>query len=169
MFSRKAQGAVEYLVLIAVMVIIALVAVSSLAASGDSAGGITAGVSKLTTQTSLVSISELFANPDTNVYLKLGNNAGEQITIKSITIGEDVNNFSAKIGMNDEQGFTVLQSTGCTEGVTQALDVVIIYETLSGLEKRQAYDDPLLIPCETSTINDPNVVVGRPTAPLPPP
>lgn len=77
----KGQGTIEYLVILAVIVVVALVVVSLMINSTAPAQGVSSGISRLGTQSSPIAILDASHDPDGNVYLKLANNTGENVTI----------------------------------------------------------------------------------------
>ena len=158
------QGTIEYLVILAIIVIISLVVVSLMVSSTGSAGGIGEGTLKISSQASPISVAEVTANPDGNIYLEIGNNTGENITINSIQVGgSDMNTDKERVEISGERGFILPTSILCTEGTNEVLEIVIFYETSNGLTKRQEYPDAIIIPCEETEISATNVVIAEET------
>lgn len=108
-FDSPAQGTIEYLVILAIIVVVALIVVSLMVNSTAPAGNISGGVSKLSTQSAPISIVDASVNPDGEVYLKLGNNVGENVEITKITVdGEEVEP-NTLVAMNSDQGFLIMK------------------------------------------------------------
>ena len=84
--SQKAQGTIEYLVILAVVVVIALIVVSILIGSTAPGQNITSNLASVQTQSAPISITEAVVNPDGEAYLLIGNNTAENITIHNVPV-----------------------------------------------------------------------------------
>ncbi len=152
---KKGQGTIEYLVILAVIVVVALIVVSLMINSTAPAQGISSGVSKLSTQSAPISIVDASINPDGNVYLKLGNQTGENVTVKSIEIDGTPIPQEQLVTTNSNQGFVIPTNIICSEGSSTSIEIKINYD--SQVSHSQTYPDRIIVDCETTTINDSTV------------
>ncbi len=150
--KARAQGTIEYLVILAVIVVISLFVVNLMVNSTSGAAGISEGISAISTLSAQLAISEISMNPDGNVFMKLVNNVGETINVTSIIFGEDTNNYSQRIGRSNDMGFILHSTSTCVSGQPLAFEVEIIYSGETGLEKRQVYGAPISVPCEEGNV-----------------
>lgn len=88
MRTIKAQGTIEYLVILAVVVIVALIVVSLMINSTAPAQGISGTTSSIASASNIIAVTESIVDEDGNYFLKIKNNSGENITITNIKIGE---------------------------------------------------------------------------------
>ncbi len=151
---NRAQGTIEYLVILAVVVIVALIVVSLMINSTAPAGNISGGVSKLSTQSAPLAVLDATVNPDGNVYLKIGNKTGENVTVKSITVDNQPIPYEPNklVATNTDQGFVIPTSITCQEGSPTSIEVVIEYDTT--VSHLQDYPDKIIVNCETTEITD---------------
>jgi len=130
MFNRRGQGTIEYLVIIAIVVVIALVVVGLLLQAMNPAGGVTESTAKNTWRSSTPFAITDWAWPsgtDKNITLVLRNNTYESVNFVSVdmnvnktaTSGFDANG-SAVNNVAAGQTFTVTVQTSSTQGVLGA-------------------------------------------------
>ncbi|MFA7132220.1 MAG: hypothetical protein WC108_02865, partial [Bacteroidales bacterium] len=134
-----AQGTIEYLVVIAVIVVISLIVVAlvinvssspsqQVLSSSDKAGSIAVGG---------ISIVEAVSDLEGDSLLVLGNNSGEGITLKKITVGENDNNYDDYISGVDSVPISLsglASSCPCESGQKSVkCEFVFEYLTKSGL------------------------------------
>jgi surface protein len=151
----SAQGTIEYLVILAIIIVISLTIVSLSINSTTPAQNISGGISRLSTSTTPISIVDATIDPDGEVYLRLGNNVGESVTIKTITIEDETYSPDKLIFTNNKQGFLIPTNITCTEGTTKTIEVTIDYETL--IPHKQKFPEKIIVNCETTTITDPTI------------
>jgi surface protein len=151
----SAQGTIEYLVILAIIIVISLTIVSLLINSTTPAQNISGGISRLSTSTTPISIVDATIDPDGEVYLRLGNNVGESVTIKTITIEDETYSPDKLVFTNNKQGFVIPTNITCTEGTTKTIEVTIDYETL--IPHKQKFPEKIIVNCETTTITDPTI------------
>ena len=149
---QKAQGTIEYLVIIAIVVVISLVVTGMLTGFFNSSSSTIDASLKIKTQTSIVAITDAAINPDGNYVLVLKNNDSDEFTIKTITINGNLDSPNEKIVTGSQK---TIQITGtdqtCIEGQIHTATVEIVYETKYGLEKTITHE--LQIDCSNFTIN----------------
>ena len=87
--DEQAQGTIEYLVILAVIVVVSLIVVSLTINSTAPAQGITATTTQIAATSSPIVITETIVSEDGNYFLKLKNNTGENIELIKIEVGED--------------------------------------------------------------------------------
>ena len=155
----KGQGTIEYLVILAVIVVISLVVVSLMASSAQPAQGISEGVSKLGTRSSSISVVDSTMSPDGSVYLKLKNQTGESIEIEKIFVEGEEASPDAVIGANSEQGFIIPTSLVCTKGTASTMRIELQFSRGEyGLPGFEDYGGKIIVNCETAAITDPSAI-----------
>ena len=86
---QRAQGTIEYLLIIAVVIVIALVVVGMLTSQLDTAGSVSQSTNKVNTLTQTIALTETVIEPtDGNFVMELLNNTGTNVTITNIKIGD---------------------------------------------------------------------------------
>ncbi len=91
-FSKKsiAQGTIEYLVILAIIVVISLVVVGiSMGILENTGSQIPTKSSQIALRTGAITITDSVVNQDGDYLLQVGNNSGERITIESLSIGDN--------------------------------------------------------------------------------
>ena len=128
--SKKsiAQGTIEYLVILAVIVIVGLIVVSLILQSTAPAQGISGTTSQIATASNALAVTESIVSQDGNYFLKIKNNTGENITITKIEIGDIIDATPNKpIPMNVEEAFILATDSLCSQGQLLAEEVTITY------------------------------------------
>lgn len=168
MFSKKAQGTIEYLIIISVVIVVSLIVV-----------GITTGILNnnidSTNQTNLklawltkeISVIDAVAASDGTASFVLKSNMGEFITINSLEIDENTP-FALEEGagkaMAPGQVYTAQVSgvAPCT-GQGKIYKIKINYTSLAGLSKSIPQGD-FLASCSSDSLSIPSLLfVGTPT------
>ena len=145
---ERAQGTIEYLVILAVVVIVGLVVVSLMMSSAQPAQGISGTTSTIATQANPIALSEGIVDSDGNYYIKLTNNTGENIAVTSIQIGDkNPRTYDTPIAPSADQAFIINTEDICSEGQLIVEKIVVTYENQYGLEKRQTYPVPAKFEC----------------------
>ncbi len=146
---RKAQGTIEYLVILAVIVVVSLIVVSLMINSTAPAQGISGTTAQIASVSSPIAITESIVDEDGNYFLKIGNNTGENVTISEIQIGGNpvAEDLGKPIFVNSEEAFVLSTDDVCVDGQLVVEEVVIVYENEFGLEKRQTYPIPINFEC----------------------
>jgi len=108
--SNPAQGTVEYLVIIGVVVVISLIVVGLATQTfQDPAGSISSTSTKLAQSTSIIRVSEAVVDTDGNGVLVLLNNSGGTFTINRITLGGTDFNYETAISQGGKRPFSIPQ------------------------------------------------------------
>ena len=112
----NAQGTIEYLVILAIVVVISLIAVGLFVTLTNSPSQqILDSSSKLGVVSSGgINVIESVLDPQGDSLIKLGNNSGEVITLTRISVGGVDNDFSEQIVGTDSKTFSLSNlSSGC--------------------------------------------------------
>ena len=158
----RGQGTIEYLLIIAVVIVISLIVVSLLTNTLDASGNISSNIQQISQLTSQLAIKEGVVDGDGGGIFVLTNNSGQNLTITKFNIeGKDsfINNFLFTSGT--EQGFSLAEvGSGCScEGLTgkKSCDVIIETTTAYGITKN--YYSTVTIECVSdATSSNSNLV-----------
>jgi hypothetical protein len=144
----RGQGATEYLVLLAVVLIVALVSVALLGFFPGMAGDarITQSQSYWRGQANPVAIldASVFL---TTATLSLQNKGATQITMTNFTVAGLSNNTSVSFGAGESKTVTVTGLTSCAAGTVFDQAVVIKYTGSSGITNIQTGAKNLVLKC----------------------
>jgi hypothetical protein len=149
--EKRAQGTVEYLILISVVVVIALIAVgATFFAINPAPLQQRASVEALKVLD--VAISETsFNNENFEFFLKLKNNFSSRINITNIKIGDVNTNFDQNLLAGASSIFIISSSAECVNNEVLK-DVVITYESKYGLEHLQTTNG-ISFACNGASLN----------------
>ena len=160
MFSHKskAQGTIEYLLIIGIVVVIALVV--GLVMNQD-ISGVTGSTTKIINKIGVgdISVVELVADSDTNGLLILKNTSSDSITVTRIVVDGGDNNYSAKLFFGEKKGFKLSGISSCSDPVEQSYTIEVQYTTYTGLSKESNFGE-MLFPC-VSSLSYSNVAFGE--------
>jgi len=169
----SAQGTIEYLVILAVIVVVSLVVVGVLSnASISPTQQISSTSNRLgnTTQGGISIIDAVF-DVDGNGLLFLQNNSSDVLTITGINVGGADNNYPlTQLFLGNGKVFSLgnlAQACSCSDSLGQkkACSVVVYYTTQDGLFKSSTIE--LSVECVSSAIAaDSNTVVSTKSAAL---
>jgi len=140
-FSDGAQGTLEYLVSIGVVVVISLVVVGLLVNQTGSAVNVSGTSSRISQSSGLISVSDAVVGVDGNGLITFSNNSGGLLTIVKLSVGGEDNNYSdVSLSQGDEKTFSLSGvGSGCScvgfEGQIKTCEVIIYAESEFGLEK----------------------------------
>jgi len=140
--KQKAQGTIEYLVIIAIVIVIALVVVGLLLQVMNSGSGVPETQAKATWKSAEpLAIIDWGVN-GTAVTLVLRNNSAESITVNRVTLNSSDKNDTVDKTMAPGSTYTVriTDATGCTAGSKYSYpkeDIDINYNTTNINNKRQ--------------------------------
>ncbi len=152
------QGTIEYLIIIAVVVVLALLVVGFMAGFFSSGASFSGSSNEVSSVAGLFSIKEAFKNPDGNYGLLISSNLSESVSVKSISLGGFEVYLTAlePFFLNQEKGYVIPSSISCSIGEKIQHEVIINYVTPSGLEKSVTYPQKISFPCQSSSLS-PNV------------
>jgi hypothetical protein len=150
----SAQGTIEYLVIIAVVIVISLVVVGLLVTQIDSASSVSSDTGRISGMTSSIGITESLVHPsDGNFVVRLLNNSGGLITVSNVRVGDSNTNFSEDLAQGGSKYFGVDSSVVCEEGTVLTEDVVVSYYTRHGLLKTEHYPSKVFFDCTPFVVN----------------
>jgi hypothetical protein len=156
--NARAQGTIEYLVIIGIVVVISLVVVGLLTQQMGSAENVSKTSSKISGLTQSIGITESLVSPtDQNFVVKLLNNSGSTLTISNVKIGDSNINFSEDLAQGGSKLFKVSTSNVCEEGKVVSENVVITYVTSEGLTKTEIYPVEVMFDCTPYNIAQANL------------
>ncbi|MEM3362440.1 MAG: hypothetical protein QXV83_00200 [Candidatus Anstonellaceae archaeon] len=158
MAFKKGQGATEYLVLLAVVLIVAMVAIALLGFFPGMASDakITQSDAYWRGQATPFAVAEhARSSSDQNLILVLENNAGEQkqltnITISGSGISMTYNTTTSErfFSAGERKKITVNLGSNCTAGTTYEYNLVFTYTNPDGsITKKQFGEKPLVGKC----------------------
>jgi hypothetical protein len=147
----RAQGTIEYLVIIAIVVVIGLVVVSLLVGLMD-ADGVSSSVDKASNWSNTLALTETSVTTDGNYLVRLVNNDSDPVTITNVSIGGEDADYSEDLFMSSGQNFVISSSDVCDEGGKLANDVVITYVTKHGLVKTERYPANTYFECQDYSV-----------------
>jgi len=103
---NRAQGTIEYLVIIAIVVVISLVVVGLLVNQMGSYQNISKSFSDVASSGQGIGITESLVSPiDGNFVVRLLNNTGESITISNVRVGDTNVSFSEDLAQSGSRFF----------------------------------------------------------------
>lgn len=149
-----AQGTIEYLVIIAVVVVLSLVVVGLLISQVDNSQQVSSTGNQLGLSTQVIGITESMIDPyDGNFVVQLLNNSGEFITVSNVRVGDTDIDFSENLAQSGSKFFRVDTSAICEEGKVISEDVTVTYVTLDGLTKVERYPAKVMFDCTPYNVN----------------
>ncbi len=142
MIQNRAQGTIEYLVILAIVVVISLVVVGLFTGMfSNSSQQIRNSSSKLNNVSGGgISIVESVLDSQGDALVKLGNYSNDSIILKRVTVGGVPNDFSEQVVATDSKTFSLSDlSSGCACTANQksvSCEYIINY-TQNGIEKTE--------------------------------
>jgi len=166
-----AQGTVEYLVIVAVIIVIGLIVVGVASSFLDSSGGISSGIGGLSSIIDPISITETVVDSDGNGYSAFQNNSGETLTVTKITLGDVDNNYNKTVVSGGAVVFELNNlSSGCTcttPGETKTCSMIIYYTSSSGLSQTET--NSVTVDCVSDADTPQTPIVPTPPPDITPP
>jgi len=156
MHYSKAQGTIEYLVILSVVVVIGLVVVglannifqspsAQVSSSAGKIGGLTSGG---------ISIVDAVTDFDGDSLIELQNNSGEMLTLQKIVAGEKEDYFNEQLLQGNNKTFSISQTNfSCPCGAGQdrvSCSFDFYFLTVNGLEKVQ--NTTVNVVCVSNTV-----------------
>lgn len=174
--KSNAQGTIEYLVIIAVVVVISLVVVSLMTTIFSSpAEQISSSTNKIGAMTGAINIVDAIADSSGDGTVTFSNNSGETLVITGININGVNNTYSSQLVPGNETTFSVTSLIAC-ENSKKVYSIIIYYTSPTGLTKElnlgqiqiNCSDDTVpvkppeehlnCIPSGTGTISKPKII-----------
>jgi hypothetical protein len=137
MIFKNGQGTIEYLVIMAVIVVIGLLVVGMASTFLSSSSGISSGIGGLNSLTGPISVSDTVADSEGDGYSAFTNNSGETLTITKVTLGGVDNNYNQQVIPGNELVFKfddLLSGCTCsTPGETRTCSMTVYYTSVNGV------------------------------------
>jgi len=154
-FSKKAQGqgTIEYLIIIAIVIVIALVVVGLMSSFLNPVAGVGQTASKIGGWTNSIALTETSVTPDGNYLIRLANNSGEELTISNVKIGDTNADYSQDLFQGNAQNFVIDSSDACSAGDGTTNTVTITYVSKNGITKNEVYPADAYFSCENYTVS----------------
>jgi len=154
----KGQGTIEYLVILAIVVVISLVVVGLLMTQTQSSVNVSKTSSKIGGLTQSIGVIESLVSPtDQNFVVKLLNNSGSIITVSNVKVGDKNVNFSEDLAQGGAKLFKVNTGDVCELGKIVSEDVVVTYVTSEGLTKTEVVPGSVMFDCTPFNIAQANL------------
>ena len=156
--NSRAQGTIEYLVIIAVVVVISLVVAGLSTGLLGSGANIAVNSSEIGAKVGVggVSVVDAVAGGDENGLLVLKNSGAESLTIDKISVDGVDHNYSAPLVTGSQTGFR-LQGIDACDGTNKSYSVKVYYTSASGLGKTADFET-ITIDCAPTVSSSGNVV-----------
>jgi hypothetical protein len=158
------QGTIEYLVIIAIIVVIGLV-VATLATSMFDSQQVKTTMDKISSNIGQggISVTDSVVDISGNGFVSLKNNSGETLTIKSINTDNQENSFEQILPQNASKTFSLNDlniDCDCSTGnKTKTCNFTIEYTSKYGLEKKEVIT--ITVDCVTNASpSNPSSVAG---------
>ncbi|MFA5358145.1 MAG: putative metal-binding motif-containing protein [archaeon] len=150
--GRRAQGTIEYIVLLAIVVVIGLVVVSIISSFSGSAATITKAQSEAYWTVQSVALKGASVNADGAGTLRFENKTGSRITITSVVVDNNTYTLATPITLypGEESDINFSNLIPCT-GVSAEYNVAINYTDSYGLVHSFAGTTPLYVECTSTT------------------
>jgi hypothetical protein len=158
LLCASGQGTIEYLVILAIVIVISLVVVGLVMQQMSSSSNVSSTASEIKLKTGVdgISIVESVAGLDQNGLLVLKNMGSETITINKISVGGVDHNFSDSVVMGSQLGFKLSDIVVC-DGTKKVYSVKIYFTSSSGLGKSADFEN-ITIDCTNIVIPSGNFV-----------
>ena len=149
MFGKKGQGTTEYLIILAVIIVIALVVVGVMGWFPGVAFGITEQQSRAYWQSAAPMSITQYNIDGTNADLIVRNQTVDEIGVTDITLdGVSVGSATDLNIVAGSQGTYTGTGVTCTTGEAYSYDIVITYDVVDGLTgAKQTGSKPLIGTC----------------------
>jgi hypothetical protein len=147
--KNKAQGTIEYLVILAMIVLVGLIIVNLSFNSTPEIQRINSNLNKISKLSSTISITESGVSEDGNYFLKLRNNTGKNVTLKIINIDGSIisEDLDKMVPISSGQLIVLNSNDFCSEGQQITKKVTITYFGANGFEKTQTYPTNIYFKC----------------------
>jgi len=146
-FSNRAQGTIEYLVVIAIIVVVSLVVTNVMISEVGSAGSVSESFSVVGQRTGVGGISVVgsVAGLDGNGVLLLSSPVGDTLSVSKIVVDGVDHNFVGSLYGGESKAFKLKNVDPCV-GQSKVYSVKVFYAGSSGLQKTADFKD-LSISC----------------------
>ncbi|MDD2531771.1 MAG: BspA family leucine-rich repeat surface protein [Candidatus ainarchaeum sp.] len=156
MHKSKAQGTIEYLIIIAIVITMSLLIVGFMTGIMGNNISVGSNLKSVQTQTGELAITEAITNPNGELTLEI---KGSQLNNNNITkiIVDDYEEIFVQnnnLISDDKKIFSVISNQQCDEGTSITKNITIEYTNQHGLNKKQT--TTLTIPCQIHSIKNQN-------------
>ena len=135
--KQISQGTLEYLLIIAIIIVIALVVVGLSSGFLNTSQGTAQVATKIQNQTGIVSLTEASLDTDGNYLLILNGKEADPITITNIKTNDTNQSYSEQLSLGTQKAFQISTTENCTLGQLTTTIVTITYQTRHGITKTQ--------------------------------
>lgn len=135
---KHAQGTIEYLVIISIVVVLALAVVGLLVNQADSVSEVSVSSNELGSKVGFggLSISSSVVDIDGNGLIVIKNNSGENLSLNKIVVDGVDHSFSEQLVSGDEKSFKLRGVAACElSAKSKEYSVKIEYTSQEGLSK----------------------------------
>ena len=138
--SSRAQGTIEYLVIIAIVVVIALAVVGLMTGFLGQGSSVSTTTSQINLMTGALAIKETALSLDGNYLLRLKNNTGEYVTVQTVSIdGGTADTVNKSLDLGAETNVITSTGAACTNGQTKPTNITLTYTNRYNTTKTQTY------------------------------
>ncbi|MBT4869964.1 MAG: hypothetical protein HON47_00110 [Candidatus Diapherotrites archaeon] len=143
----SAQGTIEYLVIIAVIVVLGLLVVGTASSFFDSASGFSSTVGKVRASSGGISVVDAVVDLEGDGIFSIKNNFGETLSISKISVGGLDSNFDTVLVFGNTINFyleNLSDYCSCTNaGGIQNCQLTVYFTTTLGIQKKEIIDVPV--------------------------
>jgi nitrogen regulatory protein PII-like uncharacterized protein len=162
---QSAQGTIEYLVIVGVVVVISLMVVSLVVNQSENAAGVSSSIDSIAAKTSVVGVSDAVVDVSGIGVVGFSNNSGSGITISKVSVDGVDTNFSPTYLANlDTRAFNIRDvGADCNcfgnVGSTRTCPIVVYGVSDTGLEKE--FRSSVTVNCVLNTVLKENVISAQ--------
>jgi len=149
----RAQGTIEYLLIIGIVIVLSLVVVGFVLTQSGSVEQSSVGGNKLAVSVQSMGVTESLVDRDGNFVVRLLNNSGDVVTVSKVSVGGEEVYFSEDLAQGSDKFFRVNLGESCEEGKVVSKDLVVTYVTRYGLTKTETYPAKVMFNCSDFVIN----------------
>jgi hypothetical protein len=144
--KNNAQGTIEYLLIIGIIVIISLSVIGLVTGFINLGPSVSVSNSRLAWQSSPVGLSDAGIDGNGNSFFVVTNNTGETITLTGYKVNGELKDFSTEgvlptINMGEKKVIFIAKQNACQGSICSLEDLSFTYRTASGLEKNSTQND----------------------------
>ncbi|MDD2840715.1 MAG: LamG domain-containing protein, partial [Rickettsiales bacterium] len=144
--NTGAQGTLEYLVIIAIIIVIALVVVSLMTGFLGNVSTTTNNATQIQLNSGPLGITDYLAGENENGILVLKNNTNKNITINQIEVDGVIQDYqSVQLALSETKGFGLKNIPNC-DTINKSYSIKVYYTTSLGLVKTLIIDS-IVFPC----------------------
>jgi uncharacterized protein (UPF0333 family) len=156
-FKENAQGTIEYLVIIAVVVVVGLT-VTSLVSNSANTSAVGNTTEEIFNSAKTVGISESIINTANDEKLiGIQNNTGKRFEVTKVIVDDVENEVKGTVFSGSKQFVSIPDLSNCEEGQSVTSKVTIEYEDEYGITKTETFDS-VTIPCTTASVKEESIL-----------